>query len=139
MEPSGTNTNSPDPASESASRLPSASRSWLRALALTDSIAKNVGRLLANVIDEQTEAFGEAPALLAPTQCMSYGTLAGRSNRFGRWALQQKLGKQSIVCLLMPNRPEYFAIWLGVSRTGCTVALVNTNLTGASLAHSIDL
>jgi len=39
----------------------------------------------------------------------------------------------------MPNRPEYLAIWLGITRTGCTVALVNTNLSGASLAHSVNI
>jgi fatty-acyl-CoA synthase len=37
----------------------------------------------------------------------------------------------------MPNRPEYLAIWLGVTRVGGVVALLNTNLTGAALAHCI--
>src|SRR6185295_18666770 len=40
--------------------------------------------------------------------------------------------------LLMPNRPEYLAIWLGITRVGGVVALLNTNLTGSSLAHCID-
>jgi fatty-acyl-CoA synthase len=39
----------------------------------------------------------------------------------------------------MPNRPEYMAIWLGITRAGCTVALVNTNLTGCSLAHCVNI
>ncbi len=37
----------------------------------------------------------------------------------------------------MPNRPEYLAIWLGVTRVGGVVALLNTNLTGQSLAHCV--
>ena len=37
----------------------------------------------------------------------------------------------------MPNRAEYLAIWLGLSRIGAVVALINTNLTGESLAHCI--
>ena len=31
---------------------------------------------------------------------------------------------------MMPNRPEYAAIWFGLVRAGLAVALVNTNLTG---------
>ena len=36
-----------------------------------------------------------------------------------------------MVCLLMPNRPEYMAIWLGLTRVGGVVALINTQLRGA--------
>ena len=39
----------------------------------------------------------------------------------------------------MPNRPEYMAIWLGITRVGGVVALLNTNLTGPSLAHCINI
>ena len=39
----------------------------------------------------------------------------------------------------MPNRPEYMAIWLGITKVGGVVALLNTNLAGASLAHCIDI
>ena len=51
-------------------------------------------------------------------------------NRYARWALEQGLGKGDVVCLLMPNRPEYMAIWLGITRVGGVVALLNTNLAG---------
>ena len=39
----------------------------------------------------------------------------------------------------MPNRPEYMAIWLGITRVGGVVALLNTNLAGPSLAHCINI
>ncbi len=58
------------------------------------------------------------------------------ANRYSRWALE-RLAKGDVVCLLMPNRPEYIAIWLGITRMGAVVALINTNLVGASLAHAI--
>src|SRR5207253_1813795 len=41
-------------------------------------------------------------------------------------------------CLLMLNRPEYLAIWLGITRVGGVVALLNTNLAGLALAHCIN-
>lgn len=39
----------------------------------------------------------------------------------------------------MPNCPEYVCIWLGVTRVGGIVALLNTNLVGDSLAHAINV
>ena len=39
----------------------------------------------------------------------------------------------------MPNRPEYLAIWLGLTRVGAVVSLLNTNLPGPALAHCIDI
>jgi fatty-acyl-CoA synthase len=37
----------------------------------------------------------------------------------------------------MPNRAEYLAIWLGITRIGGIVALINTNLGGPALAHCL--
>src|SRR5262249_16232341 len=65
--------------------------------------------------------------------------LGERSNRYSRWALEQGLNKGETVCLLMANRPEYMAIWLGITRVGGVVSLLNTNLGGASLAYCINI
>ena len=40
---------------------------------------------------------------------------------------------------MMPNRPEYMAIWLGLCSVGVTAALINTQLRGRSLAHCLDI
>ncbi len=40
---------------------------------------------------------------------------------------------------MMPNRPEYMAVWLGITAVGGVVSLVNTQLRGPSLAHCIDI
>jgi fatty-acyl-CoA synthase len=52
--------------------------------------------------------------------------------------MAQGIGKGDVVALLMTNRPEYVAVWLGIVRTGGTVALLNTNLAGPALAFCID-
>ena len=52
---------------------------------------------------------------------------------------RRTLGKGDAVCLLMPNRPEYLALWLGITRVGGVVALLNTNLTGTALAYCINV
>ena len=99
------------------------SKAWLRALELTAPIASHPHRILPTVIEELAEQFGEAPALLSDRECLTYRVLAERSNRYARWALDQRLTKGDAVCLFMPNRPEYMAIWLGITRAGGVVSL----------------
>src|SRR5213593_4921906 len=125
--------------SDAAARPAGSHRVWLRALELTAPITKTPHRILPTVIEELAETLGEAPALLSDREGLTYRTLAERSNRYARWALDANLAKGDAVCLFMPNRPEYLAIWLGVTRVGGVVALLNTNLAGSALAHCIDL
>jgi fatty-acyl-CoA synthase len=117
----------------------SAAKAWLRALAATAPIAVHPQRTLPTVIEELGRRYGEAPALLSRHESFTYAQLAERANRYARWALALGLAKHDTVCLLMPNRPEYLAIWLGVSRIGGVAALLNTSLTGAALAHCINI
>lgn len=45
--------------------------------------------------------------------------------------------KGDCVALFMENKPEYVGLWLGLSKIGAISALVNTNLKGDQLLHSI--
>jgi fatty-acyl-CoA synthase len=114
-------------------------RDWVRALEATAPIVANPHRLLPHIIEQLAQTQSDAPALLSADETFSYGTLAGRANRFARWALDQGLAKGDTVCLMMPNRPEYMAIWLGLCGVGVTVALINTQLRGHSLAHFLGI
>ena len=117
---------------------PSSARTWSRALELTAPIIRQPDRTLPTVIEELAEKSGDAPALLSDGESLTYRALAERSTRYARWAIEQGLAKGDVVCLLMPNRPEYMAVWLGITRVGGVVALLNTNLAGPSLAHCIN-
>ena len=66
------------------------------------------------------------PALLSEGESFTYGELAARINRYARWARGLGIGSGRTVCLIMPNRPDYLACWLGISRVGGMVALINT-------------
>jgi fatty-acyl-CoA synthase len=70
---------------------------------------------------------------------LSYRELAIRCNHYARWGLAQGLKAGNTVCLMMPNCAEYMAIWLGLTRIGAVVALINNNLAGGALAHSINI
>ena len=114
-------------------------KAWVRALEMTAPIARNTSVTFPVLIETLADRFGAAPALLSDRECLTYRALAERANQYARWALGQGLAAGDVVCLLMPNCPEYMAIWLGITRAGGIVSLLNTNLTGDSLAHSINL
>jgi len=120
-------------------KAPSPNRVWLRALETVARLTADPPRPLGAWIDDLAETRGEAPALLSDRESFSYRALAERARRYARWALAQGLGPGDVVALMMPNRPEYVAIWLGITRTGAAVSLLNTNLSGAALAHCIDI
>jgi len=117
----------------------SALHAWVRALEATASIAKQPRRLLSHIIAEMAQTRGPSAALISERETLTYHALTERANRYARWALAQKLAKGETVCLLMPNRPDYLAIWLGITSVGGVVSLLNTQLRGQSLAHCIDI
>ena len=114
-------------------------QAWVRALELTAPIDRRIAPTLPVLIDSLAERFGTAPALCDRGTSLGYRELADAVHRYARWSLKQGLVPGDVVCLLMPNCPEYLAIWLGLTRAGVIVALLNTNLSGGVLAHSINI
>jgi fatty-acyl-CoA synthase len=112
---------------------------WVRALEATAPIARNPGRILSDVVAELAQAHGSVPALLSSRESLTYRELSERANRYARWALAQDLAKGDAVALIMPNRPEYAAIWLGITSVGGVVSLINTNLRGEALTHCLNI
>ena len=110
---------------------------WIRALEAVKVIEESPGTTLPGLLPGLADQHGSRPALLGEEETFSYADLAARANRYARWAIDQGLGPGHAACLLMPNRPEYVAAWLGLTRAGCTLALVNTNLAGTALLHSV--
>jgi fatty-acyl-CoA synthase len=114
-------------------------KAWVRALEMTAPIPQNPSITLPIVIENLADRFGSALALISERECLTYRGLAERSNQYSHWALEQGLSRGDVVCLIMPNCPEYMAVWLGITHIGGAVSLVNTNLTGKSLAHSVNI
>jgi fatty-acyl-CoA synthase len=112
-------------------------KAWVRALAKTAPIAQNPTITLPICIDDLADKFGSAPALIGDLESLSYRQLAQRANRYARWALEQRIVRGDVVCLMMANCPDYLAIWLGLTRTGAIVSLLNSHLIGDSLAHAV--
>jgi fatty-acyl-CoA synthase len=124
--------------SETSSQ-PSPAKAWVKAIALTSQIESNPRGLLADVVEDWANKQPEHPALISASGSISYRELAGRVNRYARWALSVGINPGDRVCLIMPTKPDYIAAWLGISRVGGIVALINTNLVGQSLAHCVNI
>jgi fatty-acyl-CoA synthase len=113
-------------------------RAWVRALERTARLDQDRSLTLPILIDILAERLQEAPALTSREGSLSYRGLARACHAYARWAVEERLAFGDVVCLFMENCPEYLAIWLGLTRLGVTVALINTNLSGELLAHSLN-
>jgi fatty-acyl-CoA synthase len=111
---------------------------WLRALAKTANIGDQ-GVTLPELIARLSLEFDAAPALLSTESAMSYRQMGVRCNQYSRWGVSKGLKSGDAVSLLMANCAEYLPVWLGLTRIGVVVALVNSQLAGNVLAHSINI
>jgi fatty-acyl-CoA synthase len=118
---------------------PSAAKSWLKAIELTSGIEADPGRLFADIVEDRSKRQPDSPALISESDTFSYRTLADRINRYARWALSAGIEAGETVCLIMPSRPDYIAAWLGITKVGGIVALINTRLVGLSLSHCLNV
>jgi fatty-acyl-CoA synthase len=94
-------------------------------------------RTLADVIEEQAAARPKHPFILFEDRRVTYDEWNREANRVAHWGRAHGLGRGARVALLMQNRPEFLAVWAGLSKLGVTTALINTNLTGRALEHAI--
>ena len=102
-------------------------------------IARRKDFTFPDAVEQWAETYGDRVALVSGEETFSFSDLNARANRYARWAAANQVKKGDCVCLLMPNRPEYLAVWVGIARMGGVVSLLNTNLTGKALAHSINI
>ncbi len=97
---------------------------------------------VADRLEERADAHPERVAIIDAHDDghrTTYGELDEQANRVAHWALANDIGRGSVVALLMGNRPEFVATWLGLAKVGAITALINTNLTGEPLRHSIRI
>jgi len=70
-------------------------------------------------------------------RALSYGELDAAANRVARWARAQGVRQGDVVALLMENCPEFLITCFGLAKVGAVSALINSNLSGIPLAHSL--
>ena len=70
---------------------------------------------------------------------ISYAAFDAYANRVANWAVANAIAPGDTVVLYMGNRWEYVAIWHGLSKVGVQAALVNNQLGGHPLAHTVTI
>ena len=110
-----------------------------RTLWLLRLVKPSSGRIIVDIVAAQAKKRPDNIALICQDETLTYAQLQARANRYAHWAIAQGIGRGSAVALLMENRPDYICAWLGMFKVGAAVALINTNLTGQALAHSIAI
>ena len=107
-----------------------------KALKSIESKPENIVPLqIANFAKETPDSI----AIYYEDEKISYKELIDRSNKYAQWFLKNNLVKGDVVALMMENRPEFLACWIGITQVGGTVALINTNLTGQPLDYSLGI
>ena len=110
-------------------------QAWIRAMTAVGALAEDSRPLAVRLIGQPSDR----PALLSNQGDLTYRQLAARINQYAHWALAIGLQPGEAVALMMPNCSDYVAFWLGVSRVGGVVALLNTGLRQDGLAHAIGV
>ena len=114
-------------------------RGLLRILRRTTPIAKRPRHTVGDLAADIAARYGDRVALESERETVTYRQWNARADRYARWALSRDLGRGDVVALMMPNRPEYLSVWVGIAKAGAATALINTNQSGPALAHSLNL
>ncbi len=113
--------------------------SLLRTLRRIKGYTPHGSTTIADVFEAVVDRHPGNVAIYYEDSQLTYRELNAAANRYARWALGQGVKPGDAVALLMENRPEYLVAWLGLVKTGAIVALINHNLQGHALAHSLNI
>lgn len=97
---------------------------------------KSIGALT----DEQAALHGDRPAVIVPWQSvkLSFRQLANRSWVVADALLQFGLRHGECVGIVAGNRFEYLEVFLGASRLGCPVVVLNNTYTPDELQNALQ-
>lgn len=90
-----------------------------------------------DIIEPWAQKRPDNVAIVDGDRRFTYRELDAYANRVARWAERQGVGRGDVVALLMTNRLEYVATWLGVLKIGGICALINSHLRAHPLAHCV--
>ncbi|WP_395649723.1 long-chain-acyl-CoA synthetase [Brevundimonas sp.] len=95
--------------------------------------------LVCDDFEEAVDRFGDNVAVEDEHRSLTYRELDALANRYATWARGRNLRRSDVIGLVMTNRAEYLAAWIGFSKVGIATALINTNLSGQALAHCLNI
>lgn len=94
---------------------------------------------ISDIFHMQVAKHPDKAAILCEDEVWTFRHLNEFSNRLANVFHSHGYKKGDVVGLLLENRPEFVGTWLGLSKLGVITPLINTNLRGPSLLHSITV
>ena len=110
-----------------------------RTLRRVHSIKRDSPRLACDDLEAAVDTYPERTAIEFEGASLTYAEFDALANRYAHWALGCGLKRGDTVALFAQNCADYVAIWFGLSKVGVVTALVNFQLAGAALAHSLNI
>lgn len=110
-----------------------------RALKSYGPIESDPGLSIGKDIERAVDLYPDNIAIRFEGESMSYRAFDARANAYAHWALAQGLKKGDTIALFMTNRPDFVCCWIGLAKIGVVTGLINTNLSGAPLAHTLNI
>jgi len=111
----------------------------VRTLRRVDRIKPDSPWTAADMIERWARETPDAAAIFFENRSYSFRQYDQAGNQYARWAQAQGIARGETVALLMENRPEFLFAWLGIVKIGAVAALINSNLRGEPLAHSLRI
>ncbi len=94
---------------------------------------------VADDLERTVDAFADRVAFRFEGRSLTYAAFDALANRYAHWATSLELKAGDVVALFMTNRPDYVACWMGLSKIGVVTGLINANLAGAPLQHTLNI
>jgi len=111
----------------------------VKVLAWTRDVTPDSAVLVPDDVEAAVDKHRHSVAFRFDGELMTYAEFDSLANRYANWAVTEGVQPGDVVALLMENRPDYLAAWVGLSKVGVVAALINTNLEGEGLAHCLNI
>jgi citronellyl-CoA synthetase len=90
-------------------------------------------------VEANAVKFGQHSAIICEGKELNWQQFNALANQYANSLKAQGLVRNDTVCVMMENRVEFLALLVGLNKLGVTAGLLNTNLTGRSLKHCINV
>lgn len=90
-------------------------------------------------VEKNAMQFGSQSAVVCEGKEVNWQQFNALANQYADALKAQGLVREDRVCVMLENRIEFLALLVGLNKLGVTAGLLNTNLTGRSLTHCINV
>ncbi|XP_065172047.1 long-chain fatty acid transport protein 4, partial [Atheta coriaria] len=95
--------------------------------------------ILADIFKQHVKKHPNKTCIIYDDQEWTFSEVEEYSNKIANVFKSHGYKKGDVVALFLDNKPEFICTWLGLSKLGVIVPLINTNQRLASLVHSITI